>query len=274
MTDRRLTPANGRVAAAHLKGVVQAETYCEGTEAQIAIPITDLCASPGGARDRQLLLGAAVTVYEWRAGWAFVQAAHGYVGYVAETAIGPHSTPTHIVATAATHAYKTDSIKSPDLMGLSFGTRLSLVNERKQMMETNVGFVPKAHLRPLDKPFKDPVSIAQLFFGTPYLWGGNSRWGIDCSGLIQAALQGCGQSCPGDSDLQMNDLGMAISEEVELTRGDLLFWKGHVGIMVDQDIMIHANAHAMATTYEPIQAAIARIKAQDGGDIIARKRIS
>ena len=158
-------------------------------------------------------------------------------------------------------------------MHLCFGAQVRVVVERHKMFETDVGFIPKKHLRPVDRPFADPVTVAQLFFGAPYLWGGNSRLGIDCSGLVQAGLMACGIFCPGDSDLQMADVGEALDSDAPLQRGDLLFWKGHVGIMVDADVMLHANAHHMAVAYEPLAAATIRIEAQGDGACLMRKRV-
>ena len=270
MADRRLTPANARVAAAHLRGTVEAPAFVEGRAAFVARPVVDLQRTPGGTRDRQLLRGAAVTVYEDRDGASFLQAANGYVGYVESAALAEGPAPDHMVGTPATHAYAEADMKSPDLCHLSFGARVKVLDEREKFFETDAGFIPKRHLRPLDRPFEDPVTVAQMHFGVPYLWGGNSVLGIDCSGLVSAALGAVGVDCPGDSDLQMA-LGRATNTPP--TRGDLLFWKGHVGMMVDEAVMIHANAHHMAVAYEPLADAIARIEAQGDGGVTAHRRL-
>jgi len=271
VTDRRLTPANGRVAAMHLAGSVDADRFVEGWPRRICAEVADLCRAPDGPRDRQLLMGASVRVFEEYKGWAFVQAADGYVGYVRLDDLGDDVAPTHFVATIATHAYAQEDFKSPDLYALPFGSRVTVVDERRRFFETNVGFVPKKHLRELDRPFGDPATIAQMHFGVPYLWGGNSSRGIDCSGLVTAALAACGMACPGDSDLQMAALGAEFDGDYQ--RGDLVFWKGHVGMMVDAETLLHANAHHMATVYEPIAAAILRIEAQGDGPVVGRKRL-
>ena len=272
--DRRLTPANGRVAAWHLAGQVEAERYVPGEAARISVPVADLLDAPAGRRDRQLIWGEAVTVYEERDGYAFVQAARdGYVGYLAAGQSGDARAATHVVATPATHLYAAESFKSPDLAHLTFGSRITVTAERQKMWETPEGYIPKKHLRPLDKPFADPATVAQLFFGVPYLWGGNSVRGIDCSGLVQAAFLACGIPCPGDSDLQRAALGQDLPEGAERQRGDLYFWKGHVGLLVDAGTLLHANAHHMAVAYEPIEAAILRITAQGDGAVLARRRL-
>jgi len=271
VSDRRLTPANGRVAAMHLAGQVEADRYVEGWPMMVAVPVLDLCAGPDGPRDRQLLMGAKVAVFEDREGWSFVQAEDGYVGYVRSDALIEVVTPSHFVATVATHAYTAEDFKSADLHSLPFGARLTVLDERHKFFETNVGFVPKKHMRELDRPFADPATVAQLHFGVPYLWGGNATRGIDCSGLITASLSACGIACPADSDLQCAGLGAPF--EGDFRRGDLVFWDGHVGMMVDAETMIHANAHHMATVYEPIEKAVLRITAQGDGPVTARKRL-
>lgn len=270
MSDRRLTPANGRVAAAHLRGQVAAARYVQGEAAEVAAPVADLLAAPEGARDRQLLLGEAVTVYERRGGWAFVQAAKdGYTGYVAEAALGPPGMPTHRVAARATHLYPAPEMKTRERMGLSHGVRLEVTGEAGRFVETPLGFVPRVHVAPLETPEADPVAVAERFLGAPYLWGGNAAFGIDCSGLVQAALTACAIACPGDTDMQE---GLGAPAAGPPRRGDLLFWTGHVALVRDGETLIHANAHHMAVTIEAIAAVTARIAAAGEGPVTAHRR--
>ena len=235
----------------------------------IVVAVADLRTKDGN-RTRQLQLGAAVTAYD-SGDTTLIQAADGYVGWVATDTLGPRTGPTHRVATFATHAYAAEDFKSTDQMRLGFGARVTVLDERRKFFETDVGFIPKAHLRGLDRPFQDPATIAQLHFGVPYLWGGNATNGIDCSGLIAATLDACNIPCPADSDMQCDQLGHDIIGDLQ--RGDIIFWDGHVGMMVDAETLIHANAHHMATRYEPIANAMIRIEAQGDGPVTARKRL-
>jgi len=275
MSDRRLTPANGRVAAARLQGIVEAERFVEGEKRRVTAAVADLCRAPGGARDRQVLMGEVVTVLEDHEAWSFVQAAKdGYVGYVHSAVLGDGPEPTHWVAVPAGHIYSEPDMKSPEAGELVFGDMVTCVSHQPRFHETaEGGYIPKPHLWPIDKRFTDPVTVAQMHFGAPYLWGGNSIRGIDCSGLVQAAFVACGRDCPGDSDMQQEALGVAFGDNVALQRGDLLFWKGHVGMMVDGETMIHANAFHMAVAYEPVEKAIRRIEAQGDGPVTSRKRV-
>lgn len=273
--DRRTTPANKRVAAKHLQGVVDAPSFVEGRDCKVGQPLVDLLRAPNGPRDRQLVLGQKLVVYEEFEGWAFVQSvADGYVGYVPSNAVVEQAEEsTHRVSTIAGHAYTEPDIKSREAHALYFGSSVCITSHQPKFYETSDGhFIPKPHLRPIDKFFRDPVTVAQMFFGVPYLWGGNSAAGIDCSGLVQAGLLACGLECPGDSDMQANSVGELT--DAPTVRGDLLFWDGHVAIAVDETTLIHANAHHMAVTYEPIDNAIRRIEAQGDGPVTARRRLA
>ena len=271
--DRRTTPANGRVAAAELEGIVEAETFVAGHVAFVAAPVVDLLKAPDGPRDRQLLYGAKVRVLEDRDGWNFVQASDGYVGYVASCALNAKATsPTHRVIARASNVYERPDFKSPDRLSLPFGAAVAVGRIEDRYAETPLGYIPVVHLAPISHRFSDPVDIARLHLGAPYLWGGNSTFGLDCSGLVQASLLACGIPCPGDSDMQGREVGQALGDNTPLQSGDLIFWKGHVAMMTGPDRMIHANATHMAVVEEDFAAACARIAEKGDGAIIGRRR--
>ena len=273
MTDPRITPANSRAALDSLRGTVDAPHYTQGEATQLLVPLTDLLASPGGKRERQLLLGDGFTVIDRHQGFAFGQASKdGFCGYLPEAALGPAETPTHWVAAPMTTLYPEANIKVREIGALTLGARVTATGNSGKFTQTTCGFVPSLHLKPIGEWHKDPVAIAQTYLGTPYLWGGNSRAGLDCSGLVQACLMSCGLNCPGDSDLQQT-LGKPISEKAALTRGDLLFWDGHVALCMNADFMIHATAAFMAVVMENTRSAIKRIIEQGGGPVIARRRV-
>ncbi|MBZ4023177.1 hypothetical protein CKO11_11990 [Rhodobacter sp. TJ_12] len=273
MSDPRLTPFSGRFALEPLREQVAAEAFVPGDPARIAAPVVDLAVTWGGARDRQLIYGAAVTVIERRDTHAFVQAARdGYCGWVAADALAPHQIPTHVVATRGTHLYRHPSIKRGEQGALSLGARLTVLGHAGDLAQTPEGWVPATHLRPLAPPETDPVAVAERLLGTPYLWGGNSAFGIDCSGLVQLAFALCGRACPGDSDLQRAAFGDFLPEDTPTRRGDLCFWAGHIAMAVSPDLLIHANGHAMAVVYEPIDDCLDRIAQSGEAHWFGRKR--
>lgn len=271
--DRRLTPANSRAALETLRGLVDAPVYTKGEPARVALPVADLLKAPDGARDRQLLWGEAVTVIDRHAGWAFLQAAKdGYCGYLPEAALAAPQEASHWVATPGTHLYDGPKVQHRERAALSLGARVQVIGQTGTWAETPDGFVPALHLRALGDWLADPATVAQSLLHTPYLWGGNSRAGIDCSGLAQLAFQACGITLPGDSDLQAA-CGTAIPAGAPLQRNDLIFWKGHVALALSPDRMIHATAAVMAVTEEDIPAAIARIRAAGEGEPTHFRRI-
>lgn len=271
--DRRLTPATPRIAHTSLKGVVEVPVYTDGTAMRVAQPVTDLLRNPGGARDRQLLLGEAFTVIDRHEGHAFGFASKdGYCGWLPDAALSRGPTPTHWVCTPGTHLYPEPKVQSRELATLSLGAQLAITALHGKWAETSQGFVPASHLLPLGQHLSDPVAVAETLLGTPYLWGGNARAGIDCSGLVQLAHQVCGITLPGDSDLQ-ESAGTALPDDAVLKRGDLLFWKGHVALVVDANRLIHANGHSMSVAYEGITACIDRILAQENRPVTHRRRL-
>ena len=242
--------------------------------AQIAIPLVDLTRGEGGPRDRQLLFGDQVTILNRIGNHCLVRSEKdGYCGTVIAKALTDVCAPTHGVTARATHAYSSPDFKSPERSMLSFGAKITALSETPTFIETSLGFVPRQHVHAADTVATDPSYIAALFLGTPYLWGGNSSLGIDCSGLVQAACLACNIPCPGDSDQQAAELGSEISKETPLQRNDLLFWKGHVALVTSDQTLIHSNAGHMMVTYEPISEAIARIELQGDGLPTHRKRL-
>jgi len=264
--DRRLTPHSGQVAHVSLQGRVQARAFVPGEPLAITQPVVDLCDGPGGTRDRQLLLGDAFLVIERRGGWVFGQSDRGgYCGWVAEAAVGTGDKPTHWVHGLATHVYAEPRVQAHEVMALTMGARVCVAAMQGAWAETALGFVPAMLLARIGDWETDPVMVAEQFLGVPYLWGGNSAAGLDCSGLVQAAWLACGRDCPGDSD-QQRSLGRDFRGRAR--RGDLIFWQGHVALVTGPDRIIHANGHTMDVSYEGLADAIARI----GTDVLARRR--
>ncbi len=244
------------------------------SSARINRPVVDLLRAPNGPRERQLVYGEAVEVLSRNEGWAKVRAAKdGYIGHLQASALDAPLETTHWVSAPATHAYTEADFKSRDMCTLSFGSRVQVKAETERFAETELGHIPKTHLCPTGTLLSDPLEVAEKFLGTPYLWGGNSRFGIDCSGLVQAALLACGIPCPGDSGPQELALGSPAPAASGYDRGDLLFWKGHVALVRDPGSIIHANVHHMAVAIEPLEAAIKRIAAQGDGPVTAHKRL-
>ena len=277
--DPRVTPARGDIAALHLKGSVEADVYVSGQLMSVAVPAAPVTAKPHGEAEMttQLLFGETFTVYEAKNGWAWGQCAHdNYVGYVPEADLihAPAAEPTHRVRALQAIIYAEPDMKTRPIGAIPFGARVIVDREEGAFAALDPGgFTPVPALTPASA--KDPlwVAAAERFIGAPYLWGGRSPAGFDCSGLIQIAMQGAGMTCPRDSDQQMAALGRDMTGK-DMKRGDIVFWKGHVGVMTSPTTLLHANAHHMEVAEEPFEAAKARIGAKEFGEVLAVKRIT
>ncbi len=277
--DRRLTPARADLAAAYLKGHVAADRYVEGVVMEVKEGVVDLRREPrpDSPIDTQALYGERVTVYDEEEGWAWAQlAADGYVGWIAANALWSElSAPTHRVCVPRTFVYPAASIKQPPELALPLAAEVSIVDERESFLVTrDRGFIWRTHLAPLDAPADDFVAVAERLIGAPYLWGGKSSIGVDCSGLVQIALAAAGRKAPRDSDMQEAQLGAPIEIGAPLMRGDLVFWKGHVGVMRDEATLLHANGTHMLVSSEPLERVRARTLEAGAGDITSMRRLS
>jgi len=280
MADPRLTPARGDLAAKYLEGKVKAQRFVTGETFDVVDAIVPLREGPSteAALLTQALKGERVTVYDRdREGFAWGQLnSDGYVGWLPDRALAkPAASPTHKVTAIRTFAFPGPSIKLPPAETLPMGAMVVVAREDGAFAVTCEGWhVPKPHLAGVDDREPDFVAVAERFVGTPYLWGGKSSLGIDCSGLLQISWNSAGIGFSRDSDMQQDGLGGGLNpaEWKKLRRGDLIFWKGHVAIARDADSIVHANAHHMATVVENTRVAIARIKAA-GSEIATIKRL-
>jgi cell wall-associated NlpC family hydrolase len=278
MDDPRLTPARPDLAAKYLEGKVKAARFVAGEEFEIVDAIAPLRRSPSCDAElaTQALRGERVTIYDRNSeGWAWGQLnSDGYVGWLPDRALAkPGAAPTHKVTAMLTFAFPGPSIKLPPIDTLPFAARVSISGNDGEFSVTHGGgYLPQQNLGALEAREHDFVAVAERFVGAPYLWGGKTSLGIDCSGLVQVALTAAGIGCPRDSDMQEAALGRALSQSEQLRRGDLIFWEGHVAIVRDAETIIHANAHHMATAVENTRGAIARIKTA-GCEVTSIKRL-
>jgi hypothetical protein len=273
--DPRITPARPDLAAAHLRGKIAAERFVVGTEQEVVVGVAPLRKEPSHQAPllTEALYGERVTIYETdEEGWAWGQLkSDSYVGWMPASALlAPQAEPTHRVSALRTLVFPGPSIKLPPTDALPLEARVAVVRQDDDLAVTATGgHIPARHLAPLHSKESDFVAVAERFVGTPYLWGGKSSVGIDCSGLVQVALSACGIACPRDSDMQEVTLGQPISL-AGLQRGDLVFWKGHVAIALGRNSMIHANAFHMAVAIEPVAEGLTRIGA--AGTQVSRVR--
>ncbi|HYD46524.1 MAG TPA: NlpC/P60 family protein [Phenylobacterium sp.] len=275
MTDPRVLPWREDLAARSLEGAVPAERYADPTPMQVRVPAAGVRKSPDPQSEQvdQLLAGERFAVLEIAGGLAWGQVSRdGYVGYVAAEALGPLGPPpTHRLAARLSYAFARPDIKAPPAGPFSMNALMRLEDEEAGFSRTPFGWMRTSHFRPIGVFEDDPAAVAERFLGAAYRWGGREGSGLDCSGLVQQALFACGRACPRDSDLQ-EGLGAPV-EPAALRRNDLVFWAGHVAIMLDEARIVHANGFHMAVAVEPLAEAVARIEAAGGGRPVAYRRL-
>ncbi len=272
--DKRLHAYRPDLADAALRGKVEATHFATPTVMQIASSHAAVRAAPTGtaAQETEALAGERVHVFDRAHDWLWVQLLRdGYVGYIrADEATGQVEEPTHRVVVPLTLSFPEAGIKSTPVHHLPLNAEMQVIGEAGKFVKLSNGrYVMAAHVAALDAPQPDYVAIAEHFLGVPYLWGGKTLMGLDCSGLAQVSLQATGIDAPRDADMQEAALGRPVKD---VQRGDLVFWKGHVGIMMDHETLLHANGHHMMVVKEPLAEAIARIKAA-GSDVTSVKRL-
>ena len=275
MSDPRITLARHDLADLDLQGLVAADRYEAPKPRQVAVPTTAIrkAAHPMAEQWDQLLFGEVFRVLEVKDGFAWGQAARdGYVGYVAEDDLAALGAPaTHQVAVPRTYAFAEPNIKARPV-GLYSRNALTAIEatEGRFAKGEGTGWFVAQHLAPIGVALADYVAVAEGYLGAPYQWGGRESLGLDCSGLVQQALAACGQAVPRDTDMQLAFFPAIAAGERR--RGDLVFWKGHVAVLLDADTILHANAHHMAVAIEPLAEAIARVEAAGGGPVTGWRR--
>jgi cell wall-associated NlpC family hydrolase len=274
--DPRVTPLRDGIAARALEGLVAAEVYLDPTPMTCAAPAAGIHRAPDAASEQmdQLLFGEPFQVLEEEGAFVFGQAPRdGYCGFVEAAKLAPaRAAPTHYVAALRTYAFAEPSIKSKASGPFSLNSLVQVeAREGKLAKVAGAGWLTADHLAPIGVYQQDWAAVAARYAGAPYLWGGRESLGLDCSGLVQAALFACGRACPRDAD-QQEQMGRPIARE-EFGRGDLVFWKGHVAMGLDAETIVHANGHHMAVAIEPLDAALARIAANSYGDVTSYRRL-
>jgi cell wall-associated NlpC family hydrolase len=274
--DPRTTPLRDGVAGRSLEGLVRAEVYLDAKLRVCAAPAAGIHRTPDVASEQmdQLLFGEAFEVIEEEGAFFWGQAVRdGYVGFVAASALAaPAPEPTHRIAAVRTYAFAEPSIKSQASGPYSMNSLVAVeAVEGRLAKAAGAGWMAVEHLAPVGVFETDMAGVAERFLGAPYLWGGRESLGLDCSGLSQAALFACGKACPRDAD-QQAEMGRAIGR-AEFGRGDLVFWRGHMAIGLDETRIVHANGYHMAVAIEPLDVAIARIEAAGVGQPTALRRL-
>ncbi len=219
--DPRLTPARPDLAAAQLRGQIAAEDYVEGHAMHVCVGTADLrhAPAPDAPLDTQALFGEDVMLYEDHEGWGWVQLARdGYVGYMSMAALAEgRRKPTHRVTVNRSFVYPGPDLKFSVRDALPLGAVVRVRATKGGFAQIDdAAFVFSGHLLPSGERSQDFVAVAERLLHAPYLWGGKTSLGIDCSGLVQISLAAAGFDAPRDTDLQEQALGLPIAIDTDL----------------------------------------------------------
>ncbi len=269
--DHRRLLARPDLAASALQGVVEAARFADPVRKNVTVATLDLKSTPSGTSlGTQLLYGEQFDVLEDKNGVAWGQSVtDGYVGYVAADGLGETVVSNARITALTAPIYPEPNFKSVPVAHVPWLGEVAVEGEG-DYLKTQLGYISAKHIGDSATDF---VAQAERLVGVPYLWGGRSSRGLDCSALVQLSLAACGRAAPRDSDMQMDECGVPLAEDENLACGDLVFWKGHVGIMLDQAQLLHANIHHMCVAVEPLAGAIERIAGSGGGDVLLRRRM-
>lgn len=282
--DPRLTAARPDIAWSGLKGKIDTSKFVAGKIRTISTPYANLKKTPRNTAPllTQGLLGEKFRALEEHGGWAFGQLLEdGYVGYIKLEALGAHiPDPSHLVTVPLTHIYARPDLKTPDPLALPFGAKITIREGAPKAgfaEAQGLGWICLRHIARLGVYDKDYVKTASRFLHVPYVWGGKTALGLDCSSLIQLAMTHAGIPCPRDTDQQARSLGHSISNKPDLAlckKGDLVFFKGHAGLMLDGTHLLHANATHMRVTIDDARAVADRLAKEFGDQILDIRRLS
>jgi cell wall-associated NlpC family hydrolase len=285
LLDPRLNAYRPELADVRLRGKVEARAFVEGRVRRVTAPTMPLRRRPSAdvPIDTELLRGETTRVFEdTPEGWSWVLGeADGFVGFAPTAALSDSApTPTHRVTALRTFVYPGPDLKLPPIATLSIASRIALAGEvvtrgtLYRLLAGGEGAVVGAHVAPIgDPPEADFVAVTERFVGTPYLWGGRSGIGVDCSGLIQLSLMIAGHAAPRDTDMQRDAIGTLVVGGITapLRRGDLVYWQGHAGILVDAERLLHASGYHMTVVIEPFATAAQRIAVSSGQPLCVRR---
>ncbi len=242
---------------------------------RIKAPVANLYSDQGTTLERQFLFGEAFCVTAEQNGWAEgYRPSDQYAGFLRVDDLAGWADPSNRISDMGGHVYAVPNFKTVPMMHLPFQAEITVVGEEGHYVElAGGGFVHQQQVESLVAIEPDYVKTAERYLGVPYLWGGNTQYGLDCSGLVSAALKRAKIDCAADSGAQEKTVGERLTHSEPLQRGDFVFWEGHVGLIHGPDMLLHANGYHMKTVLEPFEQACTRILAAGNGPVTSRKRL-